>query len=184
MVKWNEQLTPACPHSGQTENARHHVWLCPDPAVFFIWALLMSSCSAWLESVQMAKEITYWIIQCLTEWCSTEPFSSAQTDLPGVLQAIEAQDHMGWLAFFEGCNAVEWAAVQQASFLWLGQRNAGKCWVTSMVVELWEVAWDLWDHRNQIKRTPWRLPKIMLDVNPSCLLFALNRLLVALICPS
>jgi hypothetical protein len=46
---------------------------------------------------------------------------------------------------------VEWAGIQQAHFLWLGRRNTGKHWATSMVVKLWEIAWDLWDHRNQIK---------------------------------
>jgi hypothetical protein len=102
----------------------------------------------------MATEVTYWIIQCLTKWQSQEPFSTANTDLPGPLQVIEAQERMGWIAFFEACISVEWASIQQAHFLWLGRRNTGKCWGTLMVVKLWEIAWDLWDHcnhHNQIK---------------------------------
>jgi hypothetical protein len=58
---------------------------------------------------------------------------------------------MGWLAFFEGCIAIEWAGVQEVHYLWLGRRNTGKRWATSLVVKLWEVAWDMWDHRIQIK---------------------------------
>jgi hypothetical protein len=142
-VKWQEQPTADCPCCGQSENARH-VWLCPDPAVYFVWALIMSSFSNWLTSIHTATEITYWIIQSLTEWRSQDPFSIADTELPGLLQAIDAQDHMGWLAFFEGCIAVKWAGVQQAHFLWLGRRNTGKRWATSLVVKLWEIAWDLW----------------------------------------
>jgi hypothetical protein len=57
----------------------------------------------------------------------------------------------GLARFFEGCIAKEWAGAQHAHFLWLGRRNTGKRWATSMVVKLWEIAWDLWDHRNQIK---------------------------------
>jgi hypothetical protein len=72
--------------------------------------------------------------------------------MPGLLQAIAAQDRIGWLAFFEGCIAIEWAGVQEAHFVWLGRRNTGKRWATSLIVKLWEVAWDLWDHRNQIKK--------------------------------
>ena len=31
--------------------------------------------------------------------------------------------------------------------------NTSKQWATSLVVQLWEViCWDLWDHRNQVKR--------------------------------
>jgi hypothetical protein len=134
MVKWKEQPTADCPRCGQSENARH-VWLCPDPDVYFVWALLMSSSIDWLTSIHTATEITYWIIQRLTEWRSQDPFSIANTELPGLLQAIDAQDRMGWLAFFEGCIAVEWAGVQQAHFLWLGRRNTGKRWATSLVCQ-------------------------------------------------
>jgi hypothetical protein len=110
------------------------------------------SSSAWLESVNTANNITYWIIQCLMEWRSNEPSSLVHTDMPGLLLAIlAAQDRIGWLAFFEGCSAVEWSGVQEAHFLWLGCRNTGKRWATSLIEKLWEIAWDLWDHRNQIK---------------------------------
>jgi hypothetical protein len=36
--------------------------------------------------------------------------------MPGLLLAIAAQDRISWLAFFEGCIAVEWAGVQEAHF--------------------------------------------------------------------
>ena len=38
--------------------------------------------------------------------------------------------------------------VQEAHFLWLGRRNTGKLWATSLVVKLLEVACDLLDHLN------------------------------------
>ena len=104
----------------------------------------MSVFSKWLESVHTAKHhVTYWIIQCLMKWHSLGPFSNAQSDMPGLLQAINAQDCIGWLAFFEGCIAVEGAGVQEAHFIWLGRRNTGKRWATSLVLTRWEVAWDL-----------------------------------------
>jgi hypothetical protein len=110
LVKWKEQLTADWPCCTLHENVRH-VWLCQEPAVFFVWALLMSLLSKWLVSVHTAKDITCWIIQRLTEWRSSEPLSPAQSDMPGLLQAIAAQDRIGWLAFFKGCVAVEWAGV-------------------------------------------------------------------------
>jgi hypothetical protein len=106
---------------------------------------------AWLEKMNTATYGIVWIIQRLTEWRSSKPFSPIHTDLPGLQEAIEAQDCIGWLAFFEGCIAVGWTGIQEAHFLWLGLRNTGKRWATSLVVKLWEVTWDMWDHRNQIK---------------------------------
>jgi hypothetical protein len=127
LQRWYQDgaATPACPRCGADENAQY-MWLCPDPAVFFVWALLMSSFSWWLESVHTATDITYWIIQCLTEWRSLLPLSLVITDLPGLSQAIAAQDQMGWQICFEGSIAVEWAGVQEAHFRWLGCRNTGK----------------------------------------------------------
>jgi hypothetical protein len=116
MVKWKEQPTATCPRCGEDENARH-VWLCQEPAVFFVWPLLMYSLSVYLELVHTATEIIFWTTQRLTEWRSQEPLSSIRTDLPGLRQAIEAQDSIGWQAFFEGCIAIEWAGVQDSHFL-------------------------------------------------------------------
>ena len=79
----------------------------------------MSSLSKWPEKINASKDITCWIIQRLTEWRSSEPSSTAQSDMPGLLQATAAQDRIGWLAFFEGCVAIEWAGVQEAHFVWL-----------------------------------------------------------------
>ena len=100
--------------------------------------MLMSAFSKWLESVHTANDVIHWIIQRLTEWRSSELFSRAQSDMRGLLQAINAQDQIGWLAFLEGCIAVKWAGVQDAHFLWLGGRNTGKRWATSLLVKLWE----------------------------------------------
>ena len=72
--------------------------------------------------------------------------------MPGLLKAIDVQDCIGWLALFEGCIAVQWAGAQEAHFIWAGRRNTGKRWATSLVVKLLEVAWDLWDHCNQVKK--------------------------------
>jgi hypothetical protein len=128
LVRWKEQPTPDCPRCTLPENSRH-VWQCQELAVFFVCALLMSSLSNWMQKVHTAKDIVFWIIQRLTEWRTSEPFSPAQSDMPGLLQAISAQDRIGWLAFFKGCIAIEWAGVPEAHFLWLGRRNTGKCQV-------------------------------------------------------
>jgi hypothetical protein len=150
MVQWREQPSPACTQCDLTEDACH-VWLCQEPAVFFVWALLMSSFSDWLVSVHTNTAIIYWIVRRLTEWRSSDPFSLIYADLPGLQLAIEARDRIGWLAFFEGCIAVEWAGVQEAHFILLGRRNTGKRWATSLVVKLLQVAWDLCDNQNQVK---------------------------------
>jgi hypothetical protein len=97
LVQWREQPTPACPRCGLIEDARH-IWQCQEPAVYFVWALLVSALSDWMISVNTANDVAFWIIRRLTEWRSAEPRSPIHMDLPGLQQAIEAQDRIGWLA--------------------------------------------------------------------------------------
>lgn len=119
MVQLKEQPTPA----DYQEIPGIYVWLCQGRAIFFVcWPLLMSSLSNWRVSMHTATDIMYWIFQRLTEWPSSEPLSTTNSDLPGLLQAILAtQDRMGWLlTFFGGCIAVGCPGVQEGHFLWLG----------------------------------------------------------------
>ena len=44
---------------------------------------------------------------------------------------------------------MEWAAVQDSYFKWLGIRKTGKRWVTELITKLWDVAWDQWECRNK-----------------------------------
>jgi hypothetical protein len=85
LVRWNEQPgTLACPRCNQPENA-WHIWQCQDSTVFFVWALLMSSLSKWLKKVHAANSIIHRIIQRLTKWRISKPFSPALSDMPGFL---------------------------------------------------------------------------------------------------
>lgn len=95
----------------------------------------MSSLGTWLESIYTTNYITYWIIQCLTEWPILGPFPYPHTDLPGLLQAMEAQYQMAWMtSIFQGCIMVEWASMPEVYFLWLRRHNTGKLCATSLVV--------------------------------------------------
>ena len=74
--------------------------------------------------------------------------------VPCLLQAIAAQDRIGWLPFFKGCSALVNGLVYKKLTLSgsVNTTHTGKRWATSLEVKLWKVAWDLWDHCNQVKR--------------------------------
>jgi hypothetical protein len=119
LVRWREEPAPACPRCDQPETARH-VWQCQEPAVSLVWALLMSSCSKWLQRLHTANGIICWITQRFAEWRSSEPFSTAQSAMLGLLQAISAHDRIGGQAFLEGCIAIEWARCRKPTSSGLG----------------------------------------------------------------
>ena len=61
---------------------------------------------------------------------------------------MQNQEAIGWQAFFEGYLACDWAATQQTYYDWVGSRRTGRRWATEIIKKLWNIAWDLWEHRN------------------------------------
>ncbi len=44
-----------------------------------------------------------------------------------------------------------WRDVQHRYYEWLNRRNTGKAWLQAVIKKVWEVSWDMWDHRNQVR---------------------------------
>jgi hypothetical protein len=67
--------------------------------------------------------------------------------LPAVVQK---QDAIGWQSFLEGRPSVGWSEVQHRYYEFLDSRRTGLRWLTALIQKLWDVAWDMWDHRNRV----------------------------------
>lgn len=121
-------------------------FLCLGPPHVFIEYLL-----AWVDTHcykyhLLDHTVPQWMAKLWT-------FSISNTNLPGLLQAIEADDQMGWLAFLKVTLPLNggYGGIQEAHFLWLRCRNTGKHCATSPIVKHCEISWDIKDHWNQIK---------------------------------
>ena len=68
----------------------------------------------------------------------------------GLAEAVRAQDELGWTAAFEGRWSSQWIVIQDRHFANNNLRQTGRRWLTALIKKLWEVAWDLWEHRNGI----------------------------------
>lgn len=58
---------------------------------------------------------------------------------------------VGWDAFIEGIISVEWGQHQQIYYASLNSRKTGLRWTVALLLKLWNIAWDLWSHRNGIE---------------------------------
>jgi hypothetical protein len=67
--------------------------------------------------------------------------------LPAVVQK---QDAIGWQSFLEGRPLLGWSEVQHRYYEFLDSRRTGLRWLTALIQKLWDVAWDMWDHRNRV----------------------------------
>jgi hypothetical protein len=68
----------------------------------------------------------------------------------GLRATIDSQDKIGWQAMLKGSPVLGWAEAQQRYLKWQKEHKTGKQWLSAIIQKLWKVAWDLWDHRNNI----------------------------------
>ena len=102
-------------------------------------------------------ELTTAILRCLNEWKYPNPSRrfarAAITTRYGLRAAILEQDDIGWYNFLMGRPSARWRDVQHRYYEWLQRRNTGKAWLQALIKKVWEVSWDMWDHRNHVRTT-------------------------------
>jgi len=65
-------------------------------------------------------------------------------------ELLQDQQKVGWRRFFEGWLVCSWAEKQQRYYTLLRSGKTGRRWAGAIVVKLWNIAWDMWEHRNGI----------------------------------
>jgi hypothetical protein len=101
-----------------------------------------------MEDQETHPTIQEVVCNYLTAWRTDQPFPPCSSHFPGVQAALNSQAAVGWQVFLEGCRVADWAEIQQRYYSWLGRRRTGRRWISMLIRKLWDVAWDLWEHRN------------------------------------
>ena len=150
LVRWNQRDTAQCPRCDEPYEDAKHVMLCQDPDAVATWKESVNVLYKWMKKTQTEPSMAEAIRTRLLQWHSGSDLLPCETDYPGLSTAIRAQDLLGWQNFLDGLLATEWEEVQNSYFQWLGSRRTGRRWVELLILKVWEVAWDQWQHRNGI----------------------------------
>jgi hypothetical protein len=62
--------------------------------------------------------------------------------------ALDEQDAIGWSNFMYGWLTSKWATIQNEHYQRIGLRRNGLRWTVAIIQKLWDIAWDLWEQRN------------------------------------
>lgn len=136
-----------CPRCGHEEETTEHVLKCPGGDE--VWQKAIKSLETWMEDHLTAKPLRKAICQRLEEWRSSTITTFRSRD-ENVEAAIMEQDAIGWQNFLEGRVSKKIQHAQQLHLDALSTRRTGERWLAALIVKMWEVSWDLWDHRNGI----------------------------------
>jgi hypothetical protein len=64
---------------------------------------------------------------------------------------VREQDLLGWYQFLLGRVGRKWSDAQQRYIDSLYKKNTGRRWTISLIQKALDVAWDMWQQRNDIK---------------------------------
>ena len=140
LVKWKQREDDSCIRCGAIETPTH-VWKCPDHDSQFIWTSALLDLDLWLEQQNTLPELRNLIIQSLKDWLLNQP--------PSISNGLAlCQADIGWDYVIEGFLPTQWIDAQSNHYLSLNRLESGKRWATALILKFWNIAWDLWQHRN------------------------------------
>jgi hypothetical protein len=151
MKLWGFQEHEDCPRCPVGQENPLHVLLCPALSTSIIWNTTLSKLQTWMTSASTMPALQDAIITRLRQWKGDTVASPQWSTRYGLRNAILQQDELGWYNFLMGRIGLQWKAVQQRYYEWLGRRNTGRKWATALIQKVWEVSWDMWDHRNEVR---------------------------------
>jgi hypothetical protein len=142
-----------CPRCGESESARHVVE-CKGTGADLTFTLAVKKLETSMTVLDTAPHIQKAILKRIQQWRKF-----GDRDLPrftdfdmwGTQHAVKEQDKLGWYQFLLGRFGRKWSDAQQRYIDSLQKKNTGRRWTISLIQKAIDVAWDMWEQRNDIK---------------------------------
>ena len=150
MKRWKQQKSSKCPRCENETEDELHVWQCQGEGVEGKWKESIQKLHLWLLRSRSQPNLAAVICDRLSAWRSNSAPTVPVSYFLGLRATVQAQDEVGWRSFLEGFPVKGWAEVQQRYFEFIKSKRTGKRWLVAVIKKVWEVAWDIWDHRNNV----------------------------------
>jgi Reverse transcriptase (RNA-dependent DNA polymerase) len=145
LKKRKEKTDSTCRRCGSEETATH-VWQCQDIQVQEIWSRSIASMVSFLDDLNTDPVITNAITTNLLGWYNGTLQLSDNNANP-----IFGQQSIGWQFLLEGWIGKQWRMQQSQHFLLIKSKKSSLRWTIAVIKKLWDIAWDLWEHRNGVE---------------------------------
>ena len=146
MLRWKFWDHDKCPRCNNTED-NIHVITCPDPRAQQTWDTSISILQEWLTNYGTSPTLQDLLINRLNNLRVTSNLPNYE---PSILSLHFSQEKIGWFPAINGLLSTHWEATQQLYFRHIKSTKSGRTWVIALIKKLWQVSWDMWDHRNSV----------------------------------
>jgi hypothetical protein len=149
LVKWKFQDDDKCPRCNASEDTTH-VLRCQAEGANEVWNESMDKLTTYLSEAYTHPDLLSALVDNLNRWrrglTSCHDFCD-----PEVQQTTQSQALIGWKNLLEGLLSKQWRQVQQRHYNTLQRKRSSKKWIKGLFVRLHHLAWNQWQHRNDIK---------------------------------
>jgi Reverse transcriptase (RNA-dependent DNA polymerase) len=145
MLQRKEKKSDACKRCGDVETTTH-VWKCKHVEAEQIWHKALVDLEQFLVQNNTDPVLSQSIILNLRRWYYDTPPIQQQNDSYTI-----QQNNIGWDFFIEGWLGLHWRASQARFLLSIQSKMSVRRWVGALILKLWAIAWDLWEHRNGVE---------------------------------
>jgi hypothetical protein len=150
LVRYAYQKHSKCPRCGQDNETTSHIIQCQQPEAVDLWRTEVQSLRTWMLSTMGHPELVSVITASLLEWQSSSRGYLATPDDATLQLAVNRQRRIGWKSFIEGFWASDWRECQTVYLRERQSQRSSALWISKVQRRIWEIAWQMWQHRNNI----------------------------------
>eukprot|EP00957_Ditylum_brightwellii_P080999 6161008-Ditylum_brightwellii.AAC.1 len=145
-TEWPDNQRPRiCGHKKDSK----HVLQCPCGQA--TWADLQKIVFKWASVSKVAQGLAATLFTGLNQWRGFPVKPVEDLELPEVVfKAYHVQAKLGWEAAMKGFLAIEWCHAHETHFKHTNSRRSGVRTIAARIQKLWDIAWDMWEHRNHV----------------------------------
>jgi hypothetical protein len=125
-----------------------HVWKCKAQPVQDLWKTSLTKLHSHLQKIDTDPDLIKLLLEYLDAWRYDNNDHTLNNNKYGLL--ADQQDTIGGRQLFEGWLHFEWESIQEKYYLEINSRRSGKRWTVAVITKLWDVAWDMWELRNEV----------------------------------
>ena len=170
LINWISHMTPVgsvtrvrkmgiqhrCPRCGEWNETYSHVITCINPHARRLRNTLLDGLRTWMTENDTCPDIISALMTVLTDWFrkpSSFRLPYLFVDDPALRRTINEQHKIGWFNMLQGFQTTGWAILQDAHYRTLPYcKKLGKTWASRLQFEFWTFIWDMWNHRQDVKK--------------------------------
>jgi hypothetical protein len=150
LQRYRHQNHSDCPRCGVSGETTAHIIQCQESGAKSLWRNGIKSLEGWMLDNQGHPEMTRIICRQLQNWQMKREDPHLTPSEGTLILACQQQQKIGWFNFIQGFLSLQWRVCQAEHLIRTKSKKSAILWMSRFQKRLFQIVWDLWDHRNKL----------------------------------